>query len=172
MRVAVSVWSERLGWFGAFATRKVRFRIGALLAILALALLPQSVRGMEQTCAGCIQSCCEWSLAAREEGRLHHFVRIHSKIPVPCADLAAKHGPYAPEVERCEDAARMRCLRSNCSGCANTYASRTFWLLPLVGNLLEAGKFPGHHGVGGSKPIRLAPGQVIVVPPKLKQRAQ
>ena len=147
--------------------RNVRSGVGALLGVWALATVSESAQAMEQTCAGCIQSCCEWSLAARGEDRLHHFVRLHSKIPVPCTDLVAQHGPYSPEVVSCEDAARMRCLRSNCSRCAYTYASWTSWI-PLPMRVLDAGKFPGHHSVSGAKPIRLVPGQVIVVPPRLK----
>lgn len=129
----------------------------ALLSFLALAVLAPSSLAVEQTCEGCIQACCEWSLAASGGNPFAWFIKLHSRDPVRCVDIVAEYGPYSQEFNRCSYEADMRCLRKNCFRCANTYASRI--PLPFFDKL----GLPGHYGVNGTKPLTFVPGEVIVI---------
>lgn len=136
-----------------------------LLAIFVLAALPNIGSAIEQTCAGCIDSCCEWSLVRPRDPTDfpdNQFVLLNSRVPPPCAGIASRHGARSWEFSQCQDAAYRRCLKRNCSACAYTLSA----LIPLPPGLIEGKKLPERFGVSGTKPVALSVGQVTVVETK------
>ena len=131
-----------------------------LLAGGALAVAPDLCLAIEQTCSGCIDACCEWSVAGVTEFPHDEFVRLNTKTPLPCMDVGRQYGLRSREFSSCQIAAYNRCLKRNCSNCVYSYIDG----IPSPVNLFKR-KLPGHVGVNGTKPVRLTVGEVNVVEP-------
>ena len=131
-----------------------------ILAGGALAVGPDLCLAIEQTCSGCIDACCEWSVAGVTEFPYDEFVRLNTKTPPPCVEVSQQHGIDSREFGNCQIAAYNRCLERNCSRCVYSYIQG----IPTPVNLFKR-KLPGHVGVSGTKPVRLTVGEVTVVEP-------
>ncbi len=138
------------------------------LAPVLLAVGPEPGTAMEATCVACLDNCCNWAFSAelalygayRERRPINEYSWLYWEQygfpPAPCREVLDDPRAY----QRCATRAFDRCYKERCKGCGGGWRS---WL-PF-----QSLYSPNHYedrqrwGVSGSKPVRLYPGQVIII---------
>ena len=139
-------------------------RRGPLWALALLAVVPATGASMETTCAACLDNCCQWAFAAEaalygtysermpiDDYSWKHWEQ-HGFPPAPCREVLDNRAEY----ERCGWKAFSRCYKSRCKGCGVPWFSFTGIYRP---NHDERQR----RSIGGTKPVELHAGQVLVI---------
>ena len=116
------------------------------VAVVVVAL-PATTSAMEMTCAGCLDSCCNWAFSAQTalysrapsiEAYSRSTWERYGYEPVPCRDVVTDREAY----QKCVNKAFRRCYSTHCRGCR---LNRAKW------------------GVSGTKPVKFYSGKTIVI---------
>lgn len=153
--------------FGAaflFSQSPTDDRRGPLWALALLAVVPATGASMELTCAACLDNCCQWAFAAEaalygtysermpiDDYSWKHWEQ-HGFPPAPCREVLDNRAEY----ERCGWNAFSRCYKSRCKGCG------VGWF-PFTGIYRPSHDERQRRSIGGTKPVELHAGQVIVI---------
>ena len=152
--------------------------------VFIVLLFPGLSEAMEATCRGCSDTCCQWAFAAQLalangepsiESYSKETFEEYGYERVPCREVLGDERAYY----RCAVKAFERCQKRLCCQFRPQLGLGWSW-----GDFFGVGKFPGYpelsaqlererldeqweereqSGISGTKPVRLYPGQVIVV---------